>query len=290
MADEQTVYFRNEKHTFRAILKKRHYGYFILIGSPTFQYCLEIRYDTNETVAKLIQIKSERECSLIRFLEEGDTVPMIKASLQCVSTLFPSIKQYLFDDGSNIECGTIDLNSTKPPRKRVIPLSLLHLSIATNGMTWYEKHFNATLAQTNKEKYDMCITRYKTADMMPYDTFKRNYFENEKQITELNPYYLSAKTYIEFFNLVPKKKRCELFFNWIPSFIKSFFDGLDISSDWYISIDTMPKVALEILGPELSEGYSGGSISNTTRRNRSKRRKNILRFSNDIGNLSNSAV
>ena len=98
MSDERTIYFRNENHAFKAILKKREYGYFIVIGGSIFKFCLEIRYDTTNNIAKILQIQSERECGLIRFLEDGDTVPMIKASLQCISSLFPSLNQYVFSE------------------------------------------------------------------------------------------------------------------------------------------------------------------------------------------------
>ena len=152
MENSRTLYFRNDKHTFRATISKNFSGYFIKIGG-TYNCCLEIQYKPNDNTAKIIQIKSERECGLMRFLEEGDTVPMIKASLQSIASIFP-IKQFDFDDGSNIECAPINLNETKPPRKTIKPLSLLHLSIALSGKTWYEKYFNAKINPINKDTYE----------------------------------------------------------------------------------------------------------------------------------------
>ena len=285
MEDPKALYFRNDKHTFKAIISKNFSGYFIKIGG-TYNCCLEIQYKPSDNTAKIIQIKSERECGLIKFLEEGDTVPMIKASLQSIASIFP-IKQFDFDDGSSIECGEKNMNS-KPPRRTIKPLSLLHLSIALSGLTWYEKYFNAKMNPINRDIYKKCIETYMTSPMIPYDTFKMKYLEYEKQSIALEPYYLAAKSYPEFFTSVPKNRRCELFFNWVPTFINSYFNSVNLFNNWYINIDDMPTIPIEILGSKLPEGYKGGRRNRTIKN--SKRKKNTIVFSNDRNAFLNCLV
>ena len=178
--------------------------------------------------------------------------------------------------------------NSKPPRRTIKPLSLLHLSIALSGMTWYEKYFNAKMNPINRDIYKKCIETYMTSPMIPYDTFKMKYLEYEKQSIALEPYYLAAKTYPEFFTSIPKNRRCELFFNWVPTFINSYFNSVNLFNNWYINIDDMPKIPIEIIGSKGPEGYKGGRRNRTIKN--SKRKKNTIVFSNDRNAFLNCLV
>jgi hypothetical protein len=91
-------------------LNKTKFGYNIFIGGSYYN-CIEINVTLNEnnqiSFAKIIQIRSGPECGLSTFLEDGDTVDFIKASLQFCQNEFPALKEIEFDDASYIDCDDI---------------------------------------------------------------------------------------------------------------------------------------------------------------------------------------
>jgi hypothetical protein len=267
-------YFKNNKHTFKAILKKQNYGYTIKIGGHEYLDCINITInltDNNVTNAVISHIQSEPECGFGTYLEDGDMVNFLKATLQFCQHEFPSLKSIEYDDMSNIDCGKSI--SVGPPRRLERPFSLAHFSIARTGKTWYENRFGAKMI--NKEdyiKYRNSIEKlYKKIDI-PYLMFESISRVDEHHTVILEKYFSQDKTWIEFFNSIPKSLQCKALYNWLPSFIKYMINNTYNPFGWYIDIDTMEKTTFQLV-----DTPSGGSRSNQTRR---RGRKTALRFSN----------
>ena len=110
---------------------------------------VSIAYNSNNkpVSAKIITLVYDEECSVSIPLDRGEgTIAMIKTLLRYVHKKVPEITEFVFEDDSNIECGTEEEKYIKRRRKRgtyATPLVLYYFSIAFNGVTWYEKHFNA---------------------------------------------------------------------------------------------------------------------------------------------------
>ena len=70
---------------------------------------------------------------------------------------------------------------------------------------------------------------------------------NSIQDAILSKYYSNDKTWIEFFNSIPKNEKCTALYNWLPYFIDPFLEHTYIEKSWYIDIDSMPKTRMEIV-------------------------------------------
>lgn len=267
-------YFKNSKHIFKAVLTKQKYGYTIKIGGRDYLDCINITINLTDNIvtnAVIGHIQSEPECGFGTYLEDGDIVNFLKASLQFCQYEFPSLKIITFDDMSNIDCGkSVSVN---PPRHPERPFSLAHFSIARTGKTWYENRFGAKMIDEEMySKYRKSIENlYKKIDI-PYSMFESISHVDEKHNIILEKYYSQDKSWIDFFNSIPKTLQCKAFYNWLPSFIKTIIKNTFIPYDWYIDIDIMDKTTFELL-----DKPSGGGRSKKTRR---RGRKTALRFSN----------
>lgn len=270
-------FFTNNKHIYKAIIKSNTYGgSLVKIGGKSYGDCINIGIfeKNNELIGKISHIQSEPECSYDHVIEDGDTVNFVKASLQFCSEKFPGLTIFEFDDMAHIECGVSKTDT--PPRKLGKPFSLSYFSIALYGQTWYERHFKAKMNKSKKyEEYRSSIERLNTLIDIPYKTFRNiNQIDNEKN-SILEKHYDMSGTWISFFNSIPKNKRCDAFFNWLPSFLENELNIKMSSFGWYIDIKDMKKAQFKSL-PDKKGGYQ-------TRKQRWKKRtvfKNV--FDNTI--------
>lgn len=277
--EEDIQYFTNNKHHYKAKINPDQYGgFFVKIGGKEYGDCINIDISKGDKhfIGKITHIQSERECTYDSILEDGDTVPFVKASLQFCCELFKNLNYFEFDDMSNIECGIT--KSGIPPRKLAKSLSLSYFSIALYGKTLYERQFGAKMENTiNYNNYRNEVENlYKPIDL-PYDSFKQqNKLSTEHDII-LSKYYNysieKSDTWIEFFNKIPKEERCAGFFNWLPFFIEKKIKKTFNPFGWYIDMNTMPnKTKLKIINIK-----KGGQWNKTI-----KQKKNIIRFKNSI--------
>lgn len=202
---------------FKVQIKNNTFEYNIKVGSSFFQDCVEIIvFKTDDAHHKLAQIYSEPECW--EDLVKGDTVEMIKGALQFVQTAF-NVHSFVLDDNSNIECGIS--TSKKPPRKFAKPFPLSHLYLATKGETWYENRFGAKILYDDiyQEYKNLKKTLFNPAKISFEEFVKYAHIPTEQRLFLLS-YYDSNKTWIEFFNAIPKSKHCSL--NWLPFFIDNY--------------------------------------------------------------------
>jgi hypothetical protein len=272
--ETQTYYFKNNKHTFKAILKKQFYGYTIKIGGDKYGDCISISITIENdivTKAKIAHIQSEPECGVGSILEDGDTANFIKASLQLCKHLFPSLKRIEFDDMSNIDCGIS--KNVKPPRHFEKPFPLSYFSIAKYGKTWYEQKFGAKMI--NEEAYK----QYREATKILKNPIGIDFYKfisqlriAPEQARILEHYFDPSITWHEFFNRVPKQLQCFSFDGWLTTFIIKLLNITYIERGWYIDIDDMEPTKFEM---------SGGARKRKTRRNR----KGKILFQNKEGCL-----
>jgi len=193
--------------------------------------------------AKLSHVLYEPECAQNRFLETGGgTEILIKTSLRNAYADIPSITHFDFDDNSHIDCVAKNISS-KPPRKAKKPLNLAFFYIAYHGKTWYEAVFNA------KMKDPLKYSKYKAALGFLTDPKQKVLFiqflqiisleVDSEKIAYLENYYNKTSTYREFFECIPKTKRCDLLSGWINIFMNYYIGSVYSDKEWYINVNTM---------------------------------------------------
>ena len=226
-------------HTYNGNIITRTY----MLGGD-YPRCVNITYKYKNNIpieAFLPHLLYEPECALRTTLERGDgSVIMIKATIEHAFKEVPSITTFKFDDMSKIDC--IPKNVSIPPERKVIkPLNLAHFSIAYHDKTWYELHFNAEMM--NKIKYAEYRERIKIlkdpAMKVSYGEFLEIAQPPQTQFEFLEPLYIHAKTYREFFNAIPKTKRCDILYEWLSTFIIYYLWDVYDENNWTIDVKTM---------------------------------------------------
>lgn len=243
----ETVHFRNDNHIFKAVISPDSYGYSIKFGG-NYEKCITISITMVDKVPVygiISHIQSEQECTLDTLLLHEETTNFVKACLQFCSMKFPGLKRFIFDDMSNIECGVSP--SDKPPRRLGKPLSLAPLYIAIYGKTWYEMKFAAQMENPETyQSYRDSIEILSRPKDMEFSKFKQINKLNPEQEAILEPLY-STETWSDFFKAIPRIQRCLVMYNWLPTFITRTLAIKFQNNNWYINIDNMDKIPIEIL-------------------------------------------
>lgn len=287
------LYFRSAKHIFQAQIKDEKYHISVKFGGTTFEGCIEIMIHKGEDKdAVIAQIYSEPECAIDTLLQLGESIDMIKASLQLCQILF-NINEFKFMDNSEFDC--IEKNLSKlPPRRRTKPISLAHLHLIKYGKTWYEDKFNAILMkQEDIDAYRIAKDRLQITIDLSYDDFAKKNKITHEQYDALEEYYSNSTTWIEFFQSIPKTKHCELL-NWAPSFMDMLMNFKINEQYWKIQLEgenSMIRTDVYILTNVLKRNMVGGSYRKYTRRlikHRPIKKTNKARYS--IYSFSNSKM
>lgn len=244
---------KSGKHTFQITDNTLLYGGEIYSRSfkigerPLNCIDVSISYKDGKPIAHIPYVEYNPDCSVDTPLDSGrGTVVMIKTLLNYIHSQIPIITEVTFEDKSNIECATDAEISKKGSRFRkqgshVYPIPLYYFSIAFNGETWYEKHFNAR--QTDSKKHAAYKTRINTLLNEP-ETKSNMTFLQFLQMTappmniteELGKYYERAETFGHFFQSIPKVDRCRLVRDWIGTFMSRQLKGVFDNKDWVIDI------------------------------------------------------
>ncbi len=201
-----------------------------------------INNNNNKFTASMPHVMYDENCDVSQKLEKGEgSVIMINALIEFIKTNYPTVKEIDFDDMSSIECASASELSAATNKKHgtnVKPLPLYYLSIAYNGKTWYEKHFNAVQKKNHtayKERVNSLLNDEKIkpanfAEFIKITALPQNLFD------EIGNYYSNAKTYGEFFNLIPKEDRCRVLRPWIDRFMKHYLQRVFSNSGWTIPL------------------------------------------------------
>ena len=195
-----------------------------------------ISYSIYEVVsASISKFIYDEDCSIDTPLDKDEgSITMIKTLLQYIHKQLPTITEANFEDKSNIEC--IDENE----------IPLYYFSIAFNGETWYEKHFNARQKdKTKHDKYKAKINDLLHSTQVKTNTSFIQFLQIAKPpieiIDELEKYYIASNTFGLFFQSIPKKHRCRLLRDWISSFMEYHLDNLFSNTSWIIELPVMLK-------------------------------------------------
>ncbi len=235
--------------------------------------------DSKPISAKIPTLVYDEECSLTSPLDRGEgTIIMIKTLLRYVNAKVPEINEFVFEDNSNIECGADEEKYQKRTRKRgtyARPVALYYFSIAFNGITWYEKHFNAyqqdlIVYKAYRERISEIL--HDTKIKPTFNDFLRIAQPPMKYINELNKLYEEASTYGGFFNSIPKQDRCRLVREWIPTFMEYYLKGLFKNTDWVIDVRKM-------------DNNSDGNYTKLDNTKKNNTRKNKVRYYCPIGRV-----
>ena len=212
--------------------------------------------------ASMPYLSHSPECSIELPLDKGHgSILMIKTLLRHVHTQLPTLTEIHFEDKSRIECANDDDlyksgSSMRKPGSHVYPISLYYFSIAFNGETWYEKHFNArhqklAMHRKYKERVQTVLENPTTKSAMTFLQFLQIAAPPVEIATELESYYTNSNTFNEFFQSIPKPDRCRLVRNWVEEFMKIQLKDAFNNLDWVI---------------ELPVPFLGGGKRNTRRR------------------------
>ena len=276
------LHFRTAKHTFIANITNEPLHYSVKTGSKEFAGCVEIMIDKPSDRMQLptiSQIYSEPECWYKSFKTNNDIVDLIKGSLQLCQMLFGTAK-FILTDNSAIECGSAKNLSKLPPRKLKQSLSLAPLYVIKYGKTWYQYHFNAYINTTNQklvEAYNKGLAKLKSNVDITFNNFIKMNRLTSNQVNIIESLYMKCynkKSWFAFFNAIPDKKHCDVFFNWLPTFIdeyimdKSFYINhvkwiIDLGEEGYLmkeeekpkreKITNIPNIVLE---PNIDSVYT----------------------------------
>jgi len=218
-------------------------------GGTEYSDCVNvsITYDVYGTPisAKIPTLVYVPECSFTAPLERGEgSITIIKTLLRHVNKELPTITTFEFEDMSTIECGTEEEQHQKRRRKKgtyAVPVTLYYFSIAFNGITWYEKHFNAYYkSPEDHKKYRKQISNFLTMQqMMPFIEFLTIAKPSEKIKNELEPLYTNATTYGAFFDSISYEHRCRLVRDWIAPFMSHCLKGVFFNDGWMIDVAKM---------------------------------------------------
>ena len=240
------------KYTFRLKKNIQEFRERILIHTykigGDYDDCINISYiydNNNKPIkAKIPHLLYEPECSVSSKLDRGGgTELMIKTIIEYAYKDVPSINIFEFTDNSHIDCIEKDL-SQPPPRKSIRPLNLSFFSIAYHSYTWYELHFNAEMIDTIKYKNYRKKVKFLTDPTMKpefSDFLKiiKGSIESIEQISYLEKLYNKSETYRNFFEAIPKSKRCDILFSWLTTFMKYYIGDYFSDKDWFIDVNTM---------------------------------------------------
>jgi hypothetical protein len=236
------------KYTFEITETKMIYGTIII--SHTFKIggdynnCISVSYtykNNKPITAKIPHALYEPECSIGSNLEKGPgTILMLKTLLRYSYNKIPEISTFEFDDMSHIDCIPKDM-SKSPPRPSSKPLSLSYLSIAYNSKTWYEEKFNAIMTDhITYKNYRDKITFLEMEDKKPsFIDFLQIAQPPKEQYEYLESIYNTSKTYRDFFNKIPKSKRCDILLPWLVHFLNHYLKGIFSTNGWEINVKTM---------------------------------------------------
>jgi hypothetical protein len=236
--------------------------------------CLNISYfyQNNKPVRAVIpHLLYEPECAIGTTLDAGGgTEIMVKTALRYAFNDVKTVSIFEFQDSSHIDCLQKDLTKALP-RKMARPLNLAYFYIAYHGMTWYEARFNAEML--DKVKYNRYRKQVKfltdPATKPSFDEFKAiilSAFASLEELIYVEKLYAKTQTYREFFEAIPKTRRCDILYPWLNTFMEHYIGAVFSVKDWTINVNKMDETRATT-GGSLKKGqqyriYSYEKMSN----------------------------
>jgi len=75
----------------------------------------------------------------------------------------------------------------------------------------------------------------------------------------------SANSWYTFFNSVSKSDRCDMFYNWLPTFLNYLINNSFNSDGWIVNIDRMPYVEISNIYDVITTGGKQNRTRKTKR-------------------------
>lgn len=202
----------------------------------------KIECDCNDGVNVLVSFKSDVATSALICSDYPEDPPfdsglclvsMIRTLLNQIHSRIREIREVTFEDNTNIECVDDTENDYAIP--------LYYFSIAFNGETWYEKHFNARQKDSKKHaEYKLRINELlhvpDTKSAISFSRFLEMTTPPVEIAEELREYYDRSATFGVFFQSMPKPDRCRLVREWINRFMSEQLRGVFDNTDWIIDL------------------------------------------------------
>jgi len=198
--------------------------------------------------AKIPTLVWHPDCSITTKLPRGEgTILMIKTLLRHIHHNIPEVTLFKFEDKSNIECGTEAEQHQKRRRKEgtnAYPVVLYYFSLVFNGITWYEKNFNAYQMEGH-ERYREFVKTWLNAPKPSFEVFRRKAMLTEDIQQELLTYYERADNYGMFFQSIPRDNRCRLVRSWLYHFMEEEFNTVFSNKGWIIDVTKMDEPSMQ---------------------------------------------
>jgi len=194
----------------------------------------------NYKIAKLITTHYNEKCSINEKLERGEgTRHMINTAMYFVLKACPFVEGFEINDGSIRNCD----NSTI--------ISLSYFSICNYGKTWYEKNFNAYIADTSKYvKYKNIISELFKRELPEWETFNAIFLGNMNEEIRgiLKAIYESSMTYGDYFKSINKcgiSKACIYLQPWIEKImLTTDLRNYVLFTQWVIPVESVKRISL----------------------------------------------
>lgn len=180
------------------------------------------------------------KASLTTFEHGHGVVIMMQTLMQHIHKILPELTEINFEDKSSIDC---EINKSLKGTK-VYPVPLYYFSIAFNGQTWYEKHFQARLKDPERHfEYQTQVQFLLNSTELKSNMTFVEFLEIVKPttldyLTKLKTYYenANANTFGIFFQSIPKCERCIITREWIGNFMSHYLQNVFSNTEWIIPI------------------------------------------------------
>ena len=188
----------------------------------------------------------------------GDsTRRMVRAAMTFVTQRFPWVDSFKLTDASTFACvGSIVMD-------------LANVSWVTYGKTYYERFFDAALADPNLARnYADDTSKLLNPDAkVPYEAFKTLATDLPAEAS-IRKAYAETKTYLQFFQRLKEEsgeRYCELIHPWVNSFVDRMLSQRYWTSYWIVRSFRPVTIAVEKSGTVPQEAFrKGGGASRST--------------------------
>ena len=202
-------------------------------------------------VAKMPVVEYDNKCALSPggLLHGEGTRIMVRTAIEILIQMYPHVKHLELDDASNMSCTThLDVDeSTSGQSQSHHSVSLPHLSIFTSGMTWYEKHFRATLPEIKRHSAyrEKVSSAFQTPLNVPFEVVFHEYLVRFPNILLLVPSYASTASLNDMakkgLDTLGKDKFCETIAPWLENFVNQQLKGINVNSVWTIDLSNFTQ-------------------------------------------------
>lgn len=217
-------------------------------------------------VAKMPVVEYDQNCALSPggLLRGEGTRIMVRTAIEILILMYPHVKCLELDDASNMACMA---SSLSVPDSSSLTVSLPHLSIFTSGMTWYEKHFHATLPEVQRHVLyrEKVTSAFQTPLHVPFEVVFHEYLPRFPNIILLQSSYESTKSLNAMaekaLSTLGKDKFCETIAPWLENFVNKLLKGINVNSVWTIQLSNFTQRLSTFSMKKTDKSFSGGAFS-----------------------------